>query len=68
MFLKLQSFNATVNSVNNSILRNQRNVEGIKVSDFHEDIQKAGSEVKHKILIELEKKNGDVKRSHLVAY
>ena len=46
----------------------QKVVEDIKVSDLHEDIQATESEVIHKILIELEKKNRDVETVHLVAH
>ena len=68
VFSKLQSVKATANSVNNSFREFREYVEDIKVSDLHEDIRETASEVKHKILIELEKRFFDVDTGHLVAY
>ena len=67
-FSKLQSVKATANSVNNSFREFREYVEDIKVSYLHEDIRETASEVKHKILIELEKRFFDVDTGHLVAY
>ena len=68
MFSKLQSVKATANSVNNSFREFREYVEDIKVSYLHEDIRETASEVKHKILIELEKRFFNVDTGHLVAY
>ena len=68
VFSKLQSVKATANSVNNSFREFREYVEDINVSDLHEDIRETASEVKHKILIELEKRFFDVDTGHLVAY
>ena len=54
MFSKIQSVKGTANSVKNNFNELRESVKGIKVSDFHEDIQETVSEVLHKISIELE--------------
>ena len=54
--------------MNNSFREFREYVEDIKVNDLHKDIRETASEVKHKILIELEKIFFDVDTGHLVAY
>ena len=68
MFSQLQNIKATLNSVNNSFREFREYVEDIKVSDSHEDILITTSEVKHKILIKLEKRFFDVDTGHSVTY